>query len=183
VNSAEIYDPATGRFTLTGSMTVPRLSHAAVVLSNGQVLISGGQLSSPPAGPGRVFTGSSSAELYTPPVLIPAPVLFSLSGDGKAQGAIWHAATGQVDSANNPALAGEALSMYTTNLAGGGVIAPQVAIGGRLAEVSFFGAAPGYPGYYQVNFRVPSGVAPGPAVILRLTYLSRASNEVTIAVQ
>jgi len=48
------------------------------------------------------------------------------------------------------------------------VIPPQVAIGGRMAEVLFFGKAPAFPGN-----RVP----------VRLTYLGRPSNQVTIGVQ
>ena len=125
----------------------------------------------------------ASAELYTPPVRIPAPALSFLSGDGQGQGAIWHAAPGQVVSGDNSAAAGEALSMYTSNLVHGGVVPPQVAVGGRLAEILYFGDAPGYAGYYQVNFRVPDGVAPGSTIPVRLSYLGRPSNEVTIAIQ
>ncbi len=181
--SAELYDPASGSFSSTGSMTTPRLSQAAVLLNNGQVLVTGGQLSSPPEVPTRSFTGSTSAELYTPAVLIPAPTLFSLSGDGTGQGAIWNGVTGLIASADNPPGAGDVLSMYTTSLFEGGVIPPQVAIGGQLAEIVFFGDAPGYPGYFQVNFRVPNGVAPGSEVPVRLTYIGRPSNAVTIGLQ
>ena len=125
----------------------------------------------------------SSAEIYTPAVLVPAPVLFSLSGDSNGQGAIWHSQTGLIASSQYPAVAGEILSMYTTSLVENGLIPPQVAVGGRLAEILFFGDAPGYPGYFQVNFRMPVGVAPGSAVSMRLAYLGRSSNPVTIGAQ
>jgi uncharacterized protein (TIGR03437 family) len=50
--------------------------------------------------------------------------------------------------------------MYTTSLFEGGAIPPQIAVGGQRAVILFFGDAPGYTGYDQVNFRMPSGVAP-----------------------
>ena len=167
--SAELYDPARGTFSSLGNMTAPRFGHTATLLKDGKVLIAGGP--------------QSSAELYTPSVLAASPVLLSLSGDGRGQGAIWRPATGQIASSANPATAGDVLSMYTNSLFEGGVIPPQVAIGGKLAEILYFGDAPGYPGYFQVNFRVPNGVAPGPAVPVRLTYLDRPSNAVTMGVQ
>jgi len=40
-----------------------------------------------------------------------------------------------------------------------------------------------YPSYNRVNFRVSNGVAPGSAAPVRLTYIGRPSNAVTIGVQ
>jgi len=40
--TAEMYDPATNKFTPTGSMTTPRIDHRAVLLDNGDVLVIGG---------------------------------------------------------------------------------------------------------------------------------------------
>ncbi len=42
LNSSEIYDPATGLFTPTGSMNVPRIWFAMTALSDGRVLVAGG---------------------------------------------------------------------------------------------------------------------------------------------
>src|SRR5271165_2091312 len=56
--SAELYDPATGKFQPAGEMSIARVGQAAVLLRSGKVLIAGG------------WTGghstTDSAELYDP---------------------------------------------------------------------------------------------------------------------
>jgi hypothetical protein len=172
---ADLYSPTTGMFYAAPSMTTARHEHTSTLLLDGTVLIAGGYSSWPAA--------TLDAEIYKPPVLQAAPVLLSLSGDGRGQGAIQHAGTYRIASADDPAVAGEYLSIYLTGLADGGLIPPQVAIGGRLAEITFFGSVPGYPSLNVVNVRMPSGVGPGPAVPVRLTYLNRPTNTVTVGVQ
>lgn len=61
LRSAEIYDPANGTFTATGSMNRRRADHTATLLKNGQVLITGGfSLSDKPD------RATSGAEIYNP---------------------------------------------------------------------------------------------------------------------
>lgn len=121
------------------------------------------------------------AELFHPAKVAPAPVLYSLTGSSQA--AILHAGTNRVASASDPALTGEALEIYAASLLDGSAISPQVAIRGRMAEVLFFGNAPGFSGLNQIDIRVPASIASGTTVPVRINYLGRASNEVTLAVQ
>ncbi len=57
LKSAEIYDPATGRFTLAGDLLEGRATSGASFLPDGRVLITGG---------GKVGTALATAEIYDP---------------------------------------------------------------------------------------------------------------------
>jgi N-acetylneuraminic acid mutarotase len=58
--STELYDPATGTWTVTGSLNAGRLLHTATLLFDGRVLVTGGW-------PDHTYGGIlSSAELYDP---------------------------------------------------------------------------------------------------------------------
>ena len=180
VASAELYDPSTKTFLSTGSMSAARETHTATLLGDGSVLLAGGVS----YGGIGIFGGAlSSAELYTPDVLVPTPALVSLSGDGHGQGAIFHGGTTHVADARDPAAAGESVDIYCIGLTTDSAIPPQVAIGGRMARLVRTSQVPGLPGVIQVIVSVPGGIAPGTAVSVRLTYIGRPSNEVTLAVQ
>jgi hypothetical protein len=59
---AELYDPSTGKFTSTGSMTTGRSGHTATLLADGHVLIAGGAVEHS----GGTLEMVATAELYDP---------------------------------------------------------------------------------------------------------------------
>ncbi|HPY31278.1 MAG TPA: kelch repeat-containing protein [Verrucomicrobiota bacterium] len=58
LSSAELFTPATGQWTMTGTMKSPRVGFAALLLPNGEVLAAGGQ--------NPMDTALNTAELYRP---------------------------------------------------------------------------------------------------------------------
>ena len=56
--SAELYDPTSGTFSPTGSMSAPRVGNTATLLSDGSVLIAGGEDDN--------HNAMATAELYQP---------------------------------------------------------------------------------------------------------------------
>jgi hypothetical protein len=67
LDSAEVYDPATGIWTPTGSLTNRRGLHVDAVLSDGKVLVAGGRTCTapPPTTCNFSFT-TNTAEIYNP---------------------------------------------------------------------------------------------------------------------
>ena len=176
--SAELYDPTSGAFSSTGSLTAARETHTATLLNDGRVLMAGGQSY---GGIGLFYGMTATAELYNPAVLVPAPTLLTVSGDSSSPGAIVHATTGQLVTADNPAVAGELLQIPCTNLNDGSIIPPRVIIGGVLAELLSSTSANDATGVTRLTVRMPALVASGSAVRVVLRYIGRTSNPVMLA--
>lgn len=100
----------------------------------------------------------------------------------------------------SPAQSGDVLVIYATGMGATNPAVPDGApppdsapvrtrdavtatVGGISAPVDFAGLAPGFVGLYQMNARVPSGVAPGDQVPVVLSVSNQSSQPVTIAVR
>lgn len=123
-----------------------------------------------------VRTSSGDSETVQTTVRAVQPGIFFESGTGN--GAVLSPSSGLIE-------------IYSTGLGAVDVastghritrVAPQVTIGGAPAEVLFSGLAPGFIGLYQVNARIPAGLAPG-VYALSVTADGVRSNEVRVQVR
>jgi len=113
--------------------------------------------------------------------------------------AIVHSSDGSLVTGAKPATSGEVLTLYTTGL--GPTVPPlapgsvfpasplqtvnspiDITVGGKVADVLYSGGYPGSTDGFQINFRVPSGVAPGMAP-LRLTAAFVPAAPVNVPIQ
>lgn len=90
-NSADLYDPETGTWASTGSMTGARRSHTATKLEDGRVLVTGGYYTVSDVFYGTTYYYLNSANLYQP-----STGTWSATGNLKA-GRYLHAATRLAD--------------------------------------------------------------------------------------
>jgi len=140
--------------------------------------------------PAEAPLGASMLTVLTPGGGAPAlPVNVTAVQPGIFPGAILHAGT--ADSALTvPGHAGDFVEIYCTGL---GVtrtvnglqvtaVAPTVFIGGVPVAPAYSGLAPGFVGLFQVDARIPAGLAPGAQGVI-LSSGSSQSNEIKILVQ
>ena len=152
------------------------------------------------------FQVSSDVGLSNPVTLYvakTAPGVFASLAGGFAPGvgpaAAQHADFSAVTE-DNPAEVGETLMLYVTGL---GAVSPAVkdgfaavakplsyvvaevtvSVDGLNAPVSFKGLAPGFAGFYQVNFEVPKGVPSGKLVSLSIATPDAVTNEAKLYIK
>ncbi len=135
-----------------------------------------------------VREGVASAPLPLSP-LFAAPAIFTLDSTPQGPAAARRASAPGMPAVTSeaPARPGEWIALYLTGLGARNPmikapeILPVVRLGGLKAEVNYSGAAPGFPGLNQINFRVPPA-SPAGKLPLTVSVGSASSNVATLAV-
>jgi len=148
----------------------------------------------------RVQVDDQISAPVTVPVVASAFHLFTADGSGRGPGAIVNQ-NGSVNSSNSAAARGSIVSLFgtgegqtTPQIADGSLVLskpfpstaepPTVSIGGQLAEVTYAGAAPFLAtGVYQINVRIPVGIATGNAEVTVRFGSGTNSRPVFVAIQ
>ena len=138
----------------------------------------------------RGATLSQSAKLV---VAASQPAIYTQDQSGTGPGAITDAVTFVLNTTATPAKAGDTIAVFGNGL--GAVNAPDAfgllwtsnpvtaTIGGKAAQVTFSGLAPGYPDLYQVNVAVPSGVGSGNQDVILSVAGQNSPSGVTVALK
>ncbi len=92
LDTAELYDPATGLFFPMPSMRFPRAFHTATLLDDGRVLVAGG-VTVLDGDDGPELATLASAEIFDPSQPSAPWTLVAGSGEGLSDGRAWHTAT------------------------------------------------------------------------------------------
>lgn len=140
--------------------------------------------------PPAVPQGSATLTVLTPAGTMATAALDLLpAAPGIFPGAVLRAGTTE-RATTSPVRAGEDIEIYCTGLGAthntGGfdltVLTPAVFVGSVPVAPTYSGLAPGYMGLYQVNVRVPEGLAAGMQPLL-LSVGQAHSNEIRIAIE
>ena len=135
-----------------------------------------------------VETPDGKSDAFEAPLVVNDPAIFFDSGSNI--GAVLRAGSG-VKTDIAPALPGGFVEIFATGLGpllAGGRGAPALTakpvtatLNGQSIEVVYAGIAPGFVGLYQVNAKIPEGLAPG-NYLLRLQQEGKESNAVNVIV-
>lgn len=131
-----------------------------------------------------VVRGETASAAARPSIGFWAPGLFTLDGGAAAA----EHADGSVITPGKPARRNETIQVFGTGM---GIVnpllmipipAPIVQVGGRQAQITYAGPAPGLPGVTQINLVVPADAPSGAAVAIVFQLAASASNTATLAV-
>jgi uncharacterized protein (TIGR03437 family) len=154
--SAELYDPAAGAFIHTGGMKTSRVNHTATLLSDGSVLITGGDRDP------KSSDALASAELYVrPPVMAVSSA--SLAGPlaPESLASLFGSGLALTTARSDPLpLTGEddAPLLAPTSLGGVSVRVRDSAGVARLAPLYYVSPS-------RIDFEVPAGTASGDSIL------------------